>query len=41
LIGGVTSAFPVLTTIELNAWKPVVLAIGGVFAEEVLQLRRA
>ncbi len=41
LIGGATSAFPVLTTIELNAWKPFVLAIGGVLAEEVLQLRRA
>lgn len=41
LIGGATSAFPVLTTIELNAWKPAVLAIGGVLAEEVLQLRRA
>ena len=41
LIGGATSAFPVLTTVELNAWKPVVLAIGGVLSEEVLQIRRA
>lgn len=41
LIGGATSAFPILTNIELNAWKPVVLAIGGVLAEEVLQIRRA
>ncbi len=41
LIGGATSAFSVLTTIELNEWKPPVLAIGGVLAEEVRQLRRA
>jgi tRNA(adenine34) deaminase len=41
LIGGAASAFPVLTNIELNAWKPAVFAIGGVLAEEVLQFRRA
>ena len=41
LIGGATSAFPILATIELNAWKPAVLAIGGLLAREVLQIRRA
>lgn len=41
LIGGATSVFPVLTSIQLNAWKPAVPTIGGVLAKEVLQLRRA
>lgn len=40
VIGGATSAFPVLTTDYLNAWKPAVLASGGFLKEEVLQVRR-
>mgnify|MGYP002777270344 CR=1 FL=1 len=40
LIGGATSEFPVLTTDKLNAWKPAILVLGQVLAEEIVNLRR-
>jgi tRNA(adenine34) deaminase len=39
-IGGATSEFPVLTDDKLNGWKPAVVAIGNVMAEEVMKLGR-
>jgi tRNA(adenine34) deaminase len=38
MIGGVTSSFPILTTLGLNAWKPAPQVIGGVLAEECRRL---
>lgn len=38
-IGGVSSAFPILTDRSLNDWKPSVTVIGGVLAEECQRLR--
>ena len=38
MIGGVTSSFPILTALGLNAWKPAPQVIGGVLAEECRRL---
>src|SRR5262249_11764351 len=39
MIGGATSSLPILTTAELNDWKPAPQIIGGVLAGECRRLR--
>ena len=38
MIGGITSSFPILTALGLNAWKPAPQVIGGILAEECRRL---
>ena len=38
VIGGITSPFPILTALGLNAWKPAPQVIGGILAEECRRL---
>ena len=38
MTGGITSSFPILTALGLNAWKPAPQVIGGIFAEECRRL---
>ena len=40
LIGGVTSAYPILTAADLDPWRPAPAVIGGVLGEECLALRK-
>lgn len=38
MTGGITSSFPILTALGLNAWKPAPQVIGGILAEECRRL---
>jgi tRNA(adenine34) deaminase len=40
LIGGVTSAHPILTSVDLDPWRPAPQVIGGVLEEECRALRK-
>ncbi|QDV36380.1 tRNA-specific adenosine deaminase [Tautonia plasticadhaerens] len=40
LIGGVTSAHPILTAADFDPWRPAPEVIGGVLEEECLALRK-
>jgi tRNA(adenine34) deaminase len=38
MIGGITSSFPILTALDLNAWRSAPQVIGGILAEECRRL---
>jgi tRNA(adenine34) deaminase len=38
MIGGITSSFPILTALGLNAWKPAPRVLGGILTEECRRL---